>query len=156
MASSDPAIRRGDFKAIDLQDGAKLFYWENDDKVGEAVYRLTIHANSPSYFVLMNENISPLRRFIFTIFKPGTLQTVVILQRLSQNTFGVYMLNRTDKSASALSEGHESAYVNRSIALYRKLIGGKTDLKPPSSEWKDQTRSPRNALLALSSTTNPP
>ena len=156
LTSPNPASRRSDFKAADLNKGARLFYWEKDEGNRDTVYRLSVYASSPDYFVLANENITPIKRFVFTIFKPGTLQSVMIVQRLSENSFGVYMLSRTDMRASALSEGHESLYVNRSIALYRKLVGAKTDPEPPSGEWNGRSRSSPTTLLALSSTTTAP
>ena len=154
LTSPNPASRRSDFKAGDLNKGARLFYWEKDDSNRETVYRLSVYANSPDTFVLANENITPIKRFVFTIFKPGTLQSVMIVQRLSENSFGVYMLSRTDMRASALSEGHESVYVNRALALYRRLVGIKTGAEPPSGEWSGRNPSSPNLLLALSSTTN--
>lgn len=134
LASPSPTSRRADFNASDFINGAELYYWEKDTKNRETVYRLSVHAESPECFVLTNENITPIRRFLFTIFKPSTLQSVVVLRKLSANTFGVYMLNRTDQAASALSEGHEKTYVNRAVALYRQLIGVKTDSIPPAAE----------------------
>ena len=100
-----------------------------------------------------NENITPIKRSLFTIFKPATLQSVVILQRLSANTFGVYMMNRTDMGASSLSDGHEKTYVSRSVALYRKLVGMRTDGKQPPSELNDLSRASRTATLKVSSAT---
>ena len=156
LTSPSPANRRSDFKASDLNEGAQLYYWEKDDNNRETVYRLNVYANSPDCFVLTNENITPIKRFVFTIFKPGTLQSVMVLQRLSSNTFGVYMLNRTDRSASALSEGHDKVYVNRSIALYRRLIGMKTDLEQLPDEGSDLDRSSPNSLLKVSTTKGAP
>ena len=154
LTSPDPASRRSDFKASDLNKGARLFYWEKDEANRETVYRLSVYASSPDYFVLANENITPIKRFVFTIFKPGTLQSVMIVQRLSENSFGVYMLSRTDMRASVLSEGHESVYVNRALALYRRLVGIRTGVEPPSGEWSGRNPASPNLLLALSSTTN--
>jgi hypothetical protein len=77
-----------------------------------------------------------------------------MVQRLSENSFGVYMLSRTDMRASVLSEGHESVYVNRSLALYRRLVGIRTGVEPPSGGWSGQNPSSPNLLLALSSTAN--
>ena len=156
LTTTSPASRRSDFKASELSKGAELFYWENDDSKRETVYRLRVYANSPDCFVLANENITPIKRSLFTIFKPSTLQSVLILQRLSAKTFGVYMLNRTDTGASSLSEGHEKTYVNRSVALYRKLVGVRTDFEPPQSEWNDLARAPRSASLKLPSATSTP
>jgi hypothetical protein len=134
LTSSSPASRRGDFNANDLTDGAQLFYLEKDSQNRETVYRLNIHVESPDCFVLTNENVTPIRRFFLTIFRPFTLQSAVVLRKTSANTFGVYMFNRTDKAASSLSEGHEKTYVNRAVALYRQLIGVKTDSLPAAAE----------------------
>src|SRR5258708_19914632 len=75
LASPSPASRRSDFKARELSSGAQLFYWENDADNRETVYRLNVYVNSPDRFVLANENITPIRRFVFTIFKPPTPQS---------------------------------------------------------------------------------
>jgi hypothetical protein len=150
LTSPSPLSRRDDFKAGDLNQGARLYYRETDEDDHETVYRLDVLANSADSLVLANENITPIKRFVFTIFKPSTLQSIVILQRLSANTFGVYMLNRTDKRASPLSDGHEETYLNRALAFYRKLIGAKTDLETPPEEWNPRNGSPSGTLLALS------
>jgi hypothetical protein len=150
LTSSDPASRRDDFKAGEMTKGAQLYYRETDEDDRETVYRLDVLANSPDCLVLANENITPIKRFVFTIFKPSTLQSVVILQRLSANTFGVTMLNRTDKRASSLSDGHEETYVNRAMAFYRKLVGAKTDAQTPPDEWNGSGGAASGVLLALS------
>lgn len=134
LASPNPASLRGDFNASDLTNGAQLFYLEKDSHNRTTVYRLSVNVESPECFVLTNENITPIKRFVFTIFKPFTLQSVVVLRRTSANSFGVYMLNRTDKAASSLSEGHEKTFVNRAVALYRQLTGVKTDILPPAAQ----------------------
>src|SRR3954471_15387189 len=91
LASPSPLSRRDDFKAADRNKGARLYYRETDEDDRDTVYRMDVIANSPDSVVLANENITPIKRFVFTIFKPSTLQSVVILQRLSANSFGVYM-----------------------------------------------------------------
>jgi hypothetical protein len=152
LSSPDPLSRRDDFKAGDMNKGARLYYREADEEDRETVYRLDVLANSSDSLVLANENITPIKRFVFTIFKPSTLQSVLILQRLSANTFGVYMLNRTDKAASSLSEGHEKTYVNHALALYRKLAGIKPDLETPPDDWNAPDGPASATLLALSAT----
>jgi hypothetical protein len=150
LASPDPLSRRADFKAGELRKGAQLYYRETDEDNRETVYRLDVLANSPDCLVIENENITPIKRFVFTIFKPSTLQSVVILQRLSVNSFGVYMLNRTDKTASSLSDGHEKTYVNRALAFYRKLVGAKGDAETPPDDGNEPGGSPSGTVLALS------
>lgn len=150
LSSPNPQSRRDDFKAGELTKGARLYYRETDEDDRETVYRLDVLANSSDCLVLANENITPIKRFVFTIFKPSALQSVVILQRLSSNRFGVYMLNRTDKSASSLSDGHEETYVSRALALYRKLVGIRTDPETPPEDWNGLGVSSSGTILALS------
>jgi hypothetical protein len=129
----DPKSRRRDFAPTELVPGTSLYYWEDDIRSGEIVYRLKALESSPDRAVIASENITPVRRFLITLFKPGALQSVVFIQRLRPGVFGVYILNRTGEGTSALADGHEQSYVNRANALYRQLAGIKTDQEPPAA-----------------------
>ena len=152
LTTANPASRRSDFQANELSAGAERYYWESDSN-RETVYRLHVRDRTSDRIIIANENLTPIKRSLFTIFKPTTLQSVVILQRLSANTFGVYMMNRTDMAASSLSDGHEKTYVSRSLALYRKLVGLRTDGKQPPSGLKDPSPASRSVSLKVSSAT---
>jgi hypothetical protein len=133
LSGPDKANRRADFSASDLIKNATLYYWEDDSRSGEIVYRLSVFENTPDRAVIASENITAIRKFIVTLFKPGTLQSTIFIQRLSPGLFGIYILNRTGEGTSALAEGHDSSYVNRAVALYRQLAGIKTDQEPPAA-----------------------
>ena len=112
---------------------AKLYYWEDDSRSGEIVYRLSVFENTPDRAVVASENITPVRKFFVTLFKPGTLQSTIFIQRLSAGRFGIYILSRTGEGISTLAEGHDDSYVNRAVALYRQLAGIKTDQEPAAA-----------------------
>jgi hypothetical protein len=133
LTGPDPKSRRGDFTVSDLTKDAALYYWENDTRSGEAVYRLRVYENTPERAVIASENITPIRRFFMTLFQPGALQTVMFIQRLSPGVVGVYSLSRTGPGTSLLADGHDESYVNRAVALYRQLAGIKTDQEPPAA-----------------------
>ena len=74
-----------------------------------------------------------MRRYFLTLFKPGALQSLLIVPRLSPGVFGAFILSRSGEGASLLTAGHDKSYVNRTVALYRHLAGIKTDQEPPAA-----------------------
>jgi hypothetical protein len=133
LTGPDVKSRREDFAISELKKGADLYYWQDDTRSGEAVYRLRVYENTPERAVISSENLTPIRRFFVTLFQPGALQSVIFIQHLSPDIFGVYILSRTGEGTSALAEGHAESYVNRAVALYRQLAGIKTDQEPPAA-----------------------
>lgn len=125
--------RRPDFSVAELGKGAQLYYWENDSRSGEIIYRLSVRERSPERAVIASENLTPVRRFLITLFPPGTLQSVIFIQHLSSHSWGVYILSRIDSEASMLAEGHEASYINRAVALYRQIAGIRTNAEPPAA-----------------------
>jgi len=133
LTGPDSASRRPDFSASEFVKGAELYYWEDDPHTGPAIYRLHILESTSDRFVISSDNVTPIRRFWLTLFKPGALQSVLTIEHVAPGLFGVFVLNRSGDGASALTAGHESSYVNRATALYRQLAGIKTDQEPPSA-----------------------
>jgi hypothetical protein len=134
LADSNKVNRRADFSAAELIKNAKLYYWEDDSRSGEIIYRLNILESTPDRAVIASENATAVRKFFVTLFKPGALQSTVFIQRLSPGVFGIYVLSRTDEGTSVLAEGHDNSYVNRAVALYRQIAGIKTDQEPPAAK----------------------
>lgn len=133
LTGPDAKSRRGDFSASEMTRGADLYYWEDDSRTGAGVYRLRIYENTPERAVVASENVTPVRQFFMTLFRPGAIQSVMFIQRLSPGIFRVYSLSRTGEGTSGLAEGHDASYVNRAVALYRQIAGIKTDQEPPAA-----------------------
>ncbi|HKB95330.1 MAG TPA: DUF6675 family protein [Rhizomicrobium sp.] len=133
LTGPDPKSRRGDFSPSEFVKGADLFYWDDDSRTGPAVYRFRVLESTQERIVISSENITPIRRFLFTLFRPGDFQTLLIIQRVSPGVFGTFILYRSGEGASGLTTGHDKSYVNRAAALYRQLAGIKTDQKPPAA-----------------------
>lgn len=133
LTGPDPASRRRDFAAAELVQGADLYYWEDDANTGPTVYRLRVSESTPDRFVISSDNVTPVRVLFFTLFRPGALQSMLVIQRIAPGVFGVSVLSRSGEGASALAAGHDSTYVNRAAALYRQLAGIRTDLEPPAA-----------------------
>jgi len=133
LTGPDSKSRRRDFSASELVKGADLYYWEDDTRTGPAIYRLRVSESASERFVVSSDNVTTIRKFWFTLFKPGALQSVLIIEHVAPDIFGVSILNRSGKDSSMLTAGHESSYVNRATALYRQLAGIKTDQEPPAA-----------------------
>lgn len=132
LTDANAMDRRGDFAASDFAKGTDLYYWEDGESTGPAVYRLKVFESTPKRLVISSDNVTTVHKFIFTLFKPGALQSLLFIQQLSPETFGVYILTRTGEGASVLSNGHEEVFINRADALFRQLAGIKTDQEPPA------------------------
>jgi hypothetical protein len=132
LSSADKANRRPDFSATELIKDANLYYWEDDNRSGEIVYRLNVIESTSDRAVIGSENVTPIRKYFLTLFPSGALQSVVFVQRLSPGLYGIYILSRTGDGTSVFADGHDGSYVNRAVALYRQVAGIKPDQDPPA------------------------
>lgn len=133
LSGADPANRRGDFLPSDMAPGQVLYYWENDSRSGEVVHSMKVREYASERIVIETENLTPVRSFMMTLFPPGSLQSVKILERIAPGVWGVYLISRMADTSSILASGFEASYINRAIALYRHTVGIPTDLEPPAA-----------------------
>ena len=132
LSSPNAKDRRPDFTAQELKKGAQIYYWENDSRSGEVVMRMSILEHTANAAVVGSENVTPVSSYFITMFPPGALQGAIFIRKVSANIWNVYLLSRTLESSSVLAGGHEVSYVNRAVALYRRIAGIRTDLEPPA------------------------
>ncbi|MGT2472123.1 DUF6675 family protein [Paraburkholderia terrae] len=125
--------RRDDFRPSELQAGRTYYYWVDDSRSGPLVYKVRVLERSSHRVALAEENVSPVRAFGMTLFRPAALQTVVFAQRQADDVWGLYILVRIDRQASSfITSGHEASTANRALALFRHLAGVPTDAEPPA------------------------
>jgi len=117
---------RSDFLSSDLVKNVDLYYWEDDSRSGEVIYRLKVLERTPNRAVIVSENISPIKKFFVTLFPPRALQSTIFIERLSAEAVGIYILGQNGEGTSGLAQGHDDSFVNRATALYWYLAG----LKP--------------------------
>ncbi len=113
--------------------GKSLYFQQEDNLSGSAVYRMRIRSVSPDRLVFDTENSSAVRYMLMPIFRPGGMQTITFLDRESQDVWRYYCIMRTSRNASLLTRGSEASSINRALAYYRYLAGIPTDKEPPSS-----------------------
>lgn len=125
--------RREDFSPGEMAAGKSLYFQQEDNLSGRAVYRMRIRSVSPGRLVFDTENSSAVRYMLMPIFRPGAMQTITFLDRESQDVWRYYCIMRTSRNASLLTRGSEASSINRALAYYRYLAGIPTDKEPPSS-----------------------
>jgi hypothetical protein len=134
-ALSDAAGDRGreDFSPVEMAEGKSLYFQQEDNLTGKAVYRMRIRSASPDRLVFDTENTGTVRYLRLPMFRPGGLQTITFLDRESQGVWRYYSITRTGRKASLVTAGYGTSSINRAVAFYRHLAGIPTDKEPPAS-----------------------
>lgn len=125
--------RRKDFAPEEMTEGKDLYFHQEDNLAGKAVYRIHIQTVTPDRFVFETENVNTIRYFLMTLFHPGEMQSIYFLERETPDVWRYYSLTRTARTASTFIEGHQASSINRAVALFRRLTGIPTDTDPPAA-----------------------
>ena len=124
---------REDFSPGEMTEGRSLYFQQEDNLSGKAIYRMRIRSVSPDRLVFDTENIDAVRYLRMPVFRPGGMQSITFLDRESQDVWRYYSILRTGRNAGLLAAGHEASSINRAVAFYRYLAGIPTDKEPPAS-----------------------
>jgi hypothetical protein len=126
---------RGDFAPDELRAAARFFSETGTFASGAVTYRLQVREARADRVVIAIENVDPMRKMMFDLFNPGELQSLFVLERDpgAGDVWTYYHLMRTRDGASALTEGHDAAYANRALALFRHYAG---DAAVPVTWWR--------------------
>jgi hypothetical protein len=134
FAMSGPSgERRNDFSTEEMTRGRPVYFEQEDNLTGKAVYRMQLISASPDRIVFRTDNVSRMRYFLVTLFEPGEMQSVYFLDRQPDGVWRYYSIARSGKNASSLTAGHEASSINRAVAYYRHLAGLPTDKEPPAA-----------------------
>ncbi len=125
LTGPDPAARRPDFTAAELEAGQPLYFLQRSGRLArEVIYRMRVARMGPDRLLVHIENVTPVRFMLVTLFQPGALQTLQVAERLSPTDWGFYILTRsTEAGTSALLQGHQSSYLHRADAVFRLVAG---------------------------------
>ncbi len=133
LAGPDDDRAREDFSPGEMTEGETLYFHQEDNLTGKAVYRMRILSASPDRLVIATENISAVRYLLMPVFPPGGVQAVTFLDRESEDVWRYYGIMRTGRNASRLTAGYTASAVNRAVAYYRYLADIPTDKEPPAA-----------------------
>lgn len=125
--------RRQDFSPDEIAQGRRLYFQQEDNLFGKAIYRMHIGSVSRDRVIFDIENAGPLRFALLPVFSPGEMQAIYFLERESQDVWRFYGIARAGGKASGLGAGLEASSINRAVAFYRHLTGIPTDQEPPAA-----------------------
>jgi hypothetical protein len=125
--------RRNDFPVYEIAAGRILYFQQEDNLSGKAIYRMRIASVSPDRLVYDIENISIIKYFFMPLFQPGEMQSVYFLDRESPEVWRYYSIARTGRKANSLAAGHDASSINRAVAYFRYLAGIPLDKEPPAA-----------------------
>ena len=124
---------RDDFSPAEMTQGRSLYFEQEDNISGKAIYRMRIRTVSPDRLVIDTENISTVRYLLMPIVRPGGIQSITFLDRESEEVWRYYSIMRTGRATNPLIAGHDASAINRAVAYYRYLAGIPTDEEPPAA-----------------------
>jgi hypothetical protein len=134
LSGPDASLRRADFKPAELAKGQAVHYAQSDNRsAGNCVYRERVLAADRERVMIETENLTPIKKMMITLYAPGDLQTLYIIERRALGLWNFYSLTRTRMASSLLPTGSEASYINRSVAFYRHVAGIPTDQEPPGA-----------------------
>jgi hypothetical protein len=115
---------RSDFTLAEMRSGADLYFAQAENRAGgNVVYRMRVRDIGPDRFVVGIENVSPVSRYLVTLFNPGDLASVHFLERRGPGVWGYYGLAWAGDGLVSRLAVPEASYVNRALALYRHFLG---------------------------------
>jgi hypothetical protein len=134
LGGPDAALRRADFKPAEMAKGQAIHYAQSDNRsAGHCVYRERVLAADRERVLIESENLTPIKKMMVTLYAPGDLQTLYVIERRAPGQWNFYSLTRTRMASSILPTGSEASYINRAVAFYRHVAGIPTDLEPPGA-----------------------
>jgi uncharacterized protein DUF6675 len=123
--------RRPDFTPAELRTGADFYFLRSDDSTSDPViYRMRVAEAGPDRLVVQIGNVSPISRFIFTLFEPGDIQATYTLEKIGPSLWGYYALTVLHEGLMVIGN-NDHAYLTRNVSIFRHLAGIPTDQEPP-------------------------
>jgi len=124
LEGPDLNLSRPDFTLAEMRSGADLYFAQSENRAGgDLVYRMRVQDFGRDRFVVRIDNVSPVSRYLVTLFNPGDLASVHFLERRGPGVWGYYGLAWAGDSLVSRLAVPEASYVNRALALYRHFLG---------------------------------
>ena len=133
VSGPDAGKRRNDFSKEEMIRGQPLYFEQEDNLSGKAVYRMQVISASRDRIVFKTENVTTMRYFLVPLFDPGEMQSIYFLDHEPDGVWRYYSIARSGKKASSLTAGHAASSINRAVAYYRYMAGIPTDKEPPAA-----------------------
>ncbi|MGH6825451.1 MAG: DUF6675 family protein [Methyloceanibacter sp.] len=124
LEGPDASRPRSDFTLAEMRSGVGLYFAQSENRAaGDVVYRMRVRDFGPERFVVAIDNVSPVSRYLVTLFNPGDLTSIHFLERRSPGVWGYYGLAWAGDGLVSRLAVPEASYLNRAMALYRHFLG---------------------------------
>jgi hypothetical protein len=124
---------RADFTPDEMKEGNVLYFEQDNNLSGKAIYGMQIVKASDDHVAIRIENVGSIRYLLVPMLHAGDLQSIYFLDRESGGTWRYYSIVRTGKNANRLIGGNDSSAINRAVAVYRHLVGIPDNTEPPAA-----------------------
>lgn len=122
---------RADFSPLEVDSGRDLYFSQTDSRSSHAAtYRMRSRSSDARRIVVEVENVSPLRWWGMTLYDPGALHSLYVLDQRALDVWTYYSLTPVGSGPGRLA-GQVNSYINRLVAMYRHYTGMQTDAEPP-------------------------
>jgi hypothetical protein len=126
-----------DFNVEEMKNGADLFFRQTDNRSASGVvYRMRVLDHAPHRLMIAVENASPVRFLFMTLFQPGDLQTIYLLEQAKDKSWSYYNLSGIRGSSMATGSGSEKSYMSRALSMFAHFAGREIADKPPMFDQK--------------------
>lgn len=126
-----------DFAIEEMKKGSDLFYRQTDNRSANGVvYRMRVLEHAPHRLMIAVENASPVRFLFMTLFQPGDLQTVYLLEQAKDRTWSYYNVSGIRGSSMATGQGSEKSYMSRALSMFSHFAGREIADTPPALDQK--------------------
>lgn len=120
------------FTIKEMMAGHDLFYRQTDNRSAEGVtYRMRVMEHAPHRLLIAVENVSSVRFLFMTLFQPGDLQTVYLLEQAKDRTWRYYNLTGIRGSGWTTGHGSEKSYMSRALSMFSHFAGMTVADTPP-------------------------
>jgi hypothetical protein len=128
----DRLTQRRDFSVAEMTSGNVLYFVQRDNRSSaDVLYAMRMREAGPDHLRIDIENASTVKLYMFSLYKPGELQSSFFIDRLAPDIWGFYSLSRSLNTPSLMPGDPGRSSANRAIAFYRHFIGEQTDHDPP-------------------------
>jgi hypothetical protein len=126
-----------DFALSDMKNGSDLFFRQTDNRSASGViYRMRVLEHAQHRLLIAVENTSPVKFLFMTLFQPGDLQTVYLLEQAKDRTWRYYNLSGIRGSSWATGSGSEKSYMSRALSMFAHFAGHEVADVPPTLDQK--------------------
>jgi hypothetical protein len=123
---------RADFSLDEMKAERDLYFRLRNGGSGSVIYRMRVRELAAKRLVLETENTTALRLLALPLFKPRDLQSLYFFDWSSPGVWDYFSLTGIRQGVT-LPKANESSYINRAVAIFRKVAGIPADQEPPAA-----------------------